>query len=74
MKEMTPYPASLGSGRSHTCADITSVGAGESAHVTQVERGLGPPTPAQPSSPLTGGGATFHPELSPLLLLMFLIT
>lgn len=82
MKEMTPYPVSSGSGRSHTCTDTTSAVAGESVHVTQSppvtqakrvsfpNMGSAPPPPSH----YLGVGATRHPELPPLLLVMFLIT
>lgn len=76
MKEMTPYPASLGSGRSRMGRYTSSAGAGETVCATQAER-VSFPTNCQPhpsSTPSLGVGAAPGPKLSTLLLAMFLIT
>lgn len=78
MKEMTPYPASLGSGSAHTGRPRFCCGRRfRPGPVTQAEGVSFPqhwPGPS-PSPPHPGRrGAPLHPELSPLLLVMFLIT
>lgn len=75
MKEMTPYPASLGSGSSHTgrlrfCCGRRIRPVTQAERVSFPQHWLGP----SPPPPHPGDGAPLHPELSPLLLVMFLIT
>lgn len=76
MKEMTPYPESLGSGGSCTRTHTSSAAAGETIRATQAEMVSFPTdtNPAPPPLPPWGWGPPRNPKLSPLLLAMFLIT
>lgn len=74
MKEMTPYPASLGSGRPHMCTYTNSVVAGDKARGTQVEKVSIHPhaSLAPPSLSHSGWGPLTTPScLSLLLLVLF---